>query len=107
MAGLPKIKGPKRDNLDPMKKILEDIKKRREEQFKNREAAAAPVANAPQVVETTPAPAVESTPVVEETPAAPVVEAPAQVAVAEPAPAPVQENYNDFSYDDDLDINNI
>ena len=36
-----------------------------------------------------------------------VVEAPAQVAVAEPAPAPAQENYNDFSYDDDLDINNI
>ena len=107
MAGLPKIKGPKRDNLDPMKKILEDIKKRREEQFKKQEAAAAPVVNAPQVVETTPAPAVESTPVVEETPAAPVVEAPAQVAVAEPAPAPVQENYNDFSYDDDLDINNI
>lgn len=107
MAGLPKIKGPKRDNLDPMKKILEDIKKRREQQFKAQEAAAAQVANAPQVVETTPAPAVETTPVVEETPTAPVVEAPAQVAVAEPAPAPVQENYNDFSYDDDLDINNI
>ena len=107
MAGLPKIKEPKRDNLDPMKKILEDIKKRREQQFKAQEAAAAPVANAPQVVETTPTPAVEPTPVVEQTPAAPVVEAPAQVAVAEPAPAPVQENYNDFSYDDDLDINNI
>lgn len=114
MAGLPKIKGPKRDNLDPMKKILEDIKKRREQQFQKQEAAAAPVEPTPQVVEAppapvteTPAPAVEPTPVVEETPAAPVVEAPAQVAVAEPAPAPVQENYNDFSYDDDLDINNI
>lgn len=114
MAGLPKIKGPKRDNLDPMKKILEDIKKRREQQFQKQEAAAAPVEPTPQIVEAppapvteTPAPVVEPTPVVEETPAAPVVEAPAQVAVAEPAPAPVQENYNDFSYDDDLDINNI
>lgn len=103
MAGLPKIKGPKKDNLDPMKKILEDIKKRREQQFQKQEAAAAPVEPTPQVVE---APVIE-TPVVEETPAAPAVEAPAQVAVAEPAPAPVQENYNDFSYDDDLDINNI
>ena len=100
MAGLPKIKGPKRDNLDPMKKILEDIKKRREQQFQKQETAAAPVIE-------TPASVVEPAPVVEETPAAPVVEAPAQVAVAEPAPAPVQENYNDFSYDDDLDINNI
>lgn len=111
MAGLPKIKGPKRDNLDPMKKILEDIKKRREQQFQKQETAATPVEPTPQVVEApvieTPAPVVEPTPVVEETPTAPVVEAPAQVAVAEPAPAPVQENYNDFSYDDDLDINNI
>lgn len=114
MAGLPKIKGPKRDNLDPTKKILEDIKKRREQQFQKQEAATPPVAPTPQVVEAppapvieTPAPVVEPTPVVKEKPAAPVVEAPAQVAVAEPAPAPVQENYNDFSYDDDLDINNI
>ena len=119
MAGLPKIKGPKRDNLDPMKKILEDIKKRREQQFQKQEVVAAPVEPTPQVVEVPPTPAIETpTPVttapvepqVVAQPAAPVapapvVEAPAPIPVAEAAP--VQENYNDFSYDDNLDINNI
>lgn len=87
MSNLPKISGPKKDNLDPMKKILEDIKKRREAQLKNQQETSSPT-------EPTTSTVVETQPV--------------EIPVAQPAPEqPVKENYNDFSYDDNLDINNI
>ena len=107
LAGLPKISRPKRNVEDPMKKILEDIKKKRAELANNPQPAA--------TAEPAPAPIVETpaqAPEVAQPEPTPVTEAPApvtpEIPIATPAPAePVQENYNDFSYDDDLDINNI